>query len=129
MIAIVIAACALAAADMPVKVHGDGVVAAVVQNAPGYNSWPMVETVGGKVVCAYSKGSAHTIDEGKRGVYARTSADGGKTWGEEVCVANDSAVGEVTIGKGRDDGGAMLLWVRRWGKAKGHDLYRTTDAR
>ncbi len=128
MTAVVLAACVLAV-DMPVKVHGDGVSAAVVQNAPDYNSWPMVQTVGGKIVCAYSKGSAHTIDEGKRGVYARTSADGGKTWGEEVCVANDPSVGEVTIGKGFDDGGAMLLWVRRWGKAKGHDLYRTTDGK
>ena len=55
MITVVLAACALAA-DMPVKVYGDGVSAAVVQNAPGYNSWPMVQTVGGKIVCAYSKG-------------------------------------------------------------------------
>ena len=128
MITVVLAACLLAV-DMPVKVHGDGVSAAVVQNAPGYNSWPMVQTVGGKIVCAYSKGSAHTIDEGKRGVYARTSTDGGKTWGEEVCVANDPSVGEVTIGKGFDASGAMLLWVRRWGREKGHDLYRTTDGK
>ncbi|MBQ3340637.1 MAG: family 10 glycosylhydrolase [Kiritimatiellae bacterium] len=128
MTSVVVAACALAV-GMPVKVHGDGVSASVVQDAPGYNSWPMVEAVGGKIVCAYSRGTAHTIDEGKRGVYAKTSVDGGKTWGEEVCVANDPSVGEVTIGKGLDDGGSMLLWVRRWGKAKGHDLYRTTDGK
>jgi len=128
MIAIVIAACALAV-DLPVKTIGNGVSAAVVQDAPGYNSWPMVEAMGGKVVCAYSKGSAHTIDEGARGVYARTSVDGGQTWGDEVCVANDPSVGEVTIGKGLDSDGAMLFWVRRWGKAKGHDLYRTTDGK
>ena len=101
---------------------------AVVQDAPGYNSWPMVQALGGgRVVCAYSRGSAHTIDEGKRGVYARTSADGGRTWGGEVCVADDPAVGEVTVGKGLDGTGAMLLWVRRWGRQKGHDLYRTVD--
>jgi hypothetical protein len=40
---------------------------------------------------------------------------------------NDPAVGEVTIGKGVDGNGAMLLWVRRWGVCKGHDLYRTKD--
>ena len=107
---------------------GDAQVS-TVQAPPEYNSWPMVQTLGDKVVCAYSRGSAHTIDEGKRGVYARTSVDGGKTWGDEVCVVNDPSIGEVTIGKGLDNDGAMLLWVRRWGKEKGHDLYRTTDGK
>ena len=128
MITVFIAACALAV-DMPVKVHGAGVSAVVVQEAPGYNSWPMMQVVGGKVVCAYSRGSAHTIGEGNRGVYARTSSDGGRTWGDEVCVVNDPSVGEVTIGKGLDNDGAMLLWVRKWGKRQGHDLYRTTDGK
>ena len=79
-----------------------GAQVSVVQAPPSYNSWPMVQTLGDKVVCAYSRGSAHTIDEGKRGVFARTSMDGG---------------------------GAMRLWVRRWGRKKGHDLYRTTDGK
>ena len=100
-----------------------------VQPAPEYNSWPMIQAFGGKIVCAYSRGSAHSIGEGRRGVYARTSVDGGKTWGDEVCVANDPSVGEVTIGKGLDGDGAMLLWVRRWGNQRGHDLYRTTDGK
>ena len=100
----------------------------MVQAPPEYNSWPMIQALpGGKVVCAYSRGSAHTINEGRRGVYARTSADGGRTWGPEVCVVNDPAVGEVTIGKGMDIGNTMLLWVRRWGRSTGHDLYRTED--
>lgn len=86
-----------------------GATVSVVQDVAGYNSWPMIHAVGGKLVCAYSRGSAHTIGEGKRGVFARTSSDGGKTWGEEVCVANDPSVGEVTIGKGLDSKGAMLL--------------------
>ena len=51
----------------------------IVQDVPGYNSWPMIQTVGGRLVCAYSRGSAHTIGEGARGVYSRTSTDGGKT--------------------------------------------------
>lgn len=99
----------------------------MVQSAPEYNSWPMIQSIEGKVVCAYSRGSAHTIHEGRRGVYARTSSNGGKTWGDEVCIANDPAVGEVTIGKGSDENGAALIWVRRWGTRKGHDLYRTVD--
>ena len=103
------------------------VCVSVVQDVPGYNSWPMVATVGGKIVCAYSRGAGHTIGEGARGVFARVSSDGGATWGDEICVANDPSVGEVTIGKGWDEDGAMLLWVRRWGGKKGHDLYRSTD--
>ena len=34
---------------------------------------------------------------------------------------------EVTIGKGLDSTGAMLLWVRCWGRNKRHELYRTVD--
>ena len=98
-----------------------------VQDVPGYNSWPMVQAVGDRLVCAYSRGSAHTINEGKRGVFARTSSDCGKTWTDEVCVVNDPGLGEVTIGKGVTDDGAMLLWVRNWGKVRRHDLYRTKD--
>lgn len=98
-----------------------------VQDVPGYNSWPMVQTVGDRLVCAYSRGSAHTINEGRRGVFARTSTDCGKTWTEEVCVVNDPGLGEVTIGKGLDGDGAMLLWVRNWGKTRRHDLYRSKD--
>jgi hypothetical protein len=117
---------AVFAADIQMTPVG-GATVSVVQSAPEYNSWPMVQSLGDKVVCAYSRGSAHTIHEGRRGVYARTSLDGGKTWGDEICVVNDPAVGEVTIGKGVDGNGAMLLWVRRWGARKGHDLYRTKD--
>ena len=93
----------------------------------GYNSWPMIQALGGKLVCAYSRGSAHSIGEGCRGVFAKVSCDGGKTWSEETCVVNNPDVGEVTIGKGLDDKGAMLLWVRNWGKTRRHDLYRTAD--
>ena len=102
-------------------------IVSLVQDVPGYNSWPMVASVGGKIVCAYSRGAGHTIGEGARGVFARTSSDGGTTWGDEVCIANDPRVGEVTTGKGCDKEGAMLLWVRRWGREKGHDLYRSTN--
>ena len=105
----------------------DGVEVSVVQDVSGYNSWPMIASAAGKLVCAYSRGSAHTIDEGRRGVFARVSADGGKTWGPETCVVNDPKLGEVTIGKGVDNSGAMLLWVRNWGRSRRHDLYRTED--
>ncbi len=107
-----------------------GVRRSIVQSPPAYNSWPMVQALGGSLVCAYSRGSAHSIDEGARGVFARVSRDGGLSWSSEVCVTNDPSAGEVTIGKGLDESGAMLLWVRRWSPdpaLRGHDLYRTAD--
>jgi len=99
----------------------------VVQDVSGYNSWPMIQALGEKLVCTYSRGTAHTIGEDARAVYARTSTDGGLTWTPETTVANTPGYGEVTVGKGLDSTGAMLLWVRRIGKEWNHDLYRTTD--
>lgn len=106
--------------DAPAESH-------VVQDVSGYNSWPMIQAIGDKLVCVYSRGSAHTIDEGSRDLYARTSTDGGKTWTPETVVANKPDYGEVPVGKGLDASGAMLLWVRCIGKEWLHDLYRTTD--
>lgn len=99
----------------------------VVQNVSGYNSWPMIQAIGEKLVCVYSRGSAHSIGEDARAVYARTSTDNGKTWTTETVVANTPGYGEVAVGKGLDSTGAMFLWVRRIGPEWNHDLYRTTD--
>lgn len=100
----------------------------VVQEAKGYNSWPMLQAIGEKLVCVYSRGKGHTIDDDNRAVYARASTDGGNTWTAETVVANAPGYGEVEVGKGLDADGAMLLWVRRIGKGEWHhDLYRTTD--
>lgn len=99
----------------------------VVQEGGGYNSWPMIQAMADKLVCTYSRGSAHTIGEDARAVFARTSTDGGLTWTPETTVADTPGHGEVTVGKGLDSRGAMLLWVRRIGKEWHHDLYRSTD--
>ncbi len=99
----------------------------VVQGIKGYNSWPFVETIGDVVVCAYSRGLEHRIDERCRGVYARRSLDGGLTWEPEVKVVNTPVYCESAIGKGHDLEGAMLLWVRCIGNDRWHDLYRTAD--
>jgi hypothetical protein len=101
----------------------------VVQDVSGYNSWPMIQAIGEKLVCTYRRGTAHTIGEDARAVYARTSVDRGKTWTAETTVANTPGYGEVTVGKGLDSTGAMLLWVRRIGKSWNHDLYRTITGR
>jgi hypothetical protein len=99
----------------------------VVQDVSGYNSWPVIQAIGEKLVCVYCRGTAHNISEDARAVYARTSTDSGKTWTPETIVADTPGYGEVTIGKGLDSMGAMLLWVRRIGSEWNHDLYRTVD--
>lgn len=100
----------------------------VVQDVSGYNSWPMIQAIGEKLVCVYGRGKGHNIANDDRAVYARTSTDGGKTWTPETVVANAPAYGEVAVGKGLDATGAMLLWVRRIGKGEWHhDLYRSMD--
>jgi hypothetical protein len=99
----------------------------IVQDVSGYNSWPVIQSIEEKLVCVYSRGTAHSIHEGTRAVYARTSTDNGKTWTPETVVTDTPGYGEVTIGKGLDSTGAMLLWVRRIGSEWNHDLYRTTD--
>lgn len=102
--------------------------AGVVEARPGYNSWPMIAVVGDRLVCTYSRGSGHSIGEGARDAFARTSRDGGRTWTPEAALARDPLVGEVMIGKGRDLDGAALFWVRCLGRpASHHDLYRTRD--
>jgi len=101
----------------------------VVENPKGYNSWPMIGETGGTLVCTYSKGLKHSIGDGERGAYARTSSDGGRTWGEEACLANAPDLGEVPIGKGKDATGAALFWNRCCGSKPHHDLYRTTDGK
>jgi len=99
----------------------------VVQDVSGYNSWPMIQAIGDKLVCVYSRGKVHSIGDDERAVYARTSTDGGATWTAETVVANTPGYGEVEVGKGLDADGAMLLWVRRIGQDWNHDLYRSTD--
>ena len=88
-----------------------------------------IQAIGEKLVCTYRRGTAHTIGEDARAVYARTSVDRGKTWTAETTVANTLGYGEVTVGKGLDSTGAMRLWVRRIGKSWNHDLYRTITGR
>ncbi|MGV3664352.1 MAG: sialidase family protein [Prosthecobacter sp.] len=106
--------------DVPAKAH-------VVQEGGGYNSWPMLQAIGDKLVCVYTRGKGHNISEGGRDAYARTSSDGGKTWTPETVVTSSPDYGEVPVGKGLDANGAMLLWLRRVGKEWHQDLYRTTD--
>ena len=99
----------------------------VVSEVPGYNAWPMIQAVGDKLICTYSRGSGHSIGEGRRDAFARVSEDGGITWGDENVVSADPDEGEVMTGKGLDSRGIALFWVRCIGRKRHHDLYRTAD--
>ena len=104
----------------------------IVQDVPGYNSWPMIQNINSRLVCAYSKGKEHRIEEPCRGVFARYSDDGGVSWSSEKLICDTETHGEVTIGKGRDASGAALFWVRcckAWDFPfiLHHELYRTVD--
>lgn len=108
--------------------------ATVVEDRLGYNSWPMIQAMGSKLVCTYSRDNArpkdgHSIHPGTRDSYAKVSADGGRTWSAEVTVADDPKVGEVNEGIGLDSTGAVLAWVRCWGgpDRRRHELYRSAD--
>ena len=104
-----------------------GTVLSVVQDVDGYNSWPMIQVVEGRLVCAYGRGKGHYV-EGSRGAYARTSSDGGRTWSPEVCIMNDPVICEGAEGAGRDSSGAALFWMNCRGRGHiRHELYRTED--
>ena len=99
----------------------------VVQDVDGYNSWPMIQVVDGRLVCAYGRGKGHFV-EGSRGAYVRTSSDGGRTWSPEVCIANDPVICEGVEGAGLDSSGAALFWMNCRGMGHiWHELYRTED--
>ena len=93
----------------------------------GYNSWPFLRAIGRRLVCVYSRGSEHSIEEPSRGVYAKISDDAGKTWSPEVTVCNSPSGGEIAESTGLDRDGAMLLFVRFTGESSTHHLYRTCD--
>lgn len=103
----------------------------VVAREPGrYESWPFVETIGGRIVIVYSDGERHNAGERGRGVLSKTSDDGGRTWSAPVPVVQSPEIGATAVGKGRDSGGRMLLWVRTYGgDSPGFDLYRTADGK
>ena len=100
----------------------------VVEERPGYNSWPMIQNIGSRVICAYSRGMKHTIHDGERDTFAKYSDDNGVTWSRPFPIAARPTDGEVVIGKGLDSKGAALFWIRCFNKrGRCHELYRTLD--
>lgn len=99
----------------------------ITPEGSGYNSWPFIRTLRNRLVCVYSRGVVHSVDERVRGTFARVSEDGGKTWLPETTVINTPNSGETSEGSGLDAKGNMLLFVRIASPKLKHDLYRSED--
>lgn len=99
----------------------------IVEGAPGYNCWPMIQAVGRRLVCVYTIGKEHNPWEKGRAAFTRFSDDGGATWSERKLLFEDEYCGTSSIGKGLDGNGAALFWIRRLGIEPRMALYRTAD--
>lgn len=107
-----------------------GVPVYTVEDDSAYNCWPMVQSIGKRLVCVYTMGNAHNPGEKGRGTFARTSDDGGRTWSERTVIAVSKDLAQSPVAKGRDKDGAALFWVRRFGKGLPMmALYRTRDGK
>lgn len=101
----------------------------IVENSPGYNAWPIIQTLGNRTVCSYSRGKGHFVTEVERDAYLRISRDGGETWGPEVCWYANPKECVGACARGLDETGALLFWVRPWGPEtpRRFELYRSAD--
>lgn len=98
-----------------------------VDSDPGYNCWPMIQSVGNRLVCIYTIGKHHDPWEKGRAAYARYSDDGAKSWSEKVLIDINDSYGTSSIGKGTDAEGNALFWIRRLDTDCRMALYRTSD--
>ena len=106
-----------------------GTVVYAVEDAPGYNCWPMIQNIGDRLVCVYTVGKYHDPSEKGRGAYARYSDDGARSWSERVLVDEKPDYGTSSIGKGTDSEGNALFWIRRMNADPRMALYRTGDGK
>ncbi|MDD3154264.1 MAG: sialidase family protein [Victivallaceae bacterium] len=105
---------------------------AIVSGAKGYNAWPMAVAIRDRVLCVYSVGDRHDPGDPAQNVYCRASFDQGKTWAEEVLVTARREYGETVTGKGINENGDALFWVRSFIQntpERHHELFRTSDGR
>ncbi len=99
----------------------------VVEDAPGYNCWPMIQPVGNRLVCIYTIGKEHNPGERNRSAWARYSDDGARSWSEKIPIDGSPDYGTSSIGKGTDKEGNALFWIRRLNADRRMALYRTAD--
>jgi len=97
----------------------------VVDDNPGYNCWPMIQPIGERVICIYTTGKEHNPGEKGRSAYARYSDDRCRSWSEKILIDSNENYGTSSIGKGLDNDGKALFWIRRMGANPRMALYRT----
>lgn len=100
-----------------------------VDSDPGYNCWPMIQSVGNRLVCVYTIGRKHAPGEKGRAAYVRYSDDCAATWSEKTLIDRNMKYGTSSIGKGLDNNGKALFWIRRMGADPRMALYRTGDGK
>ena len=100
-----------------------------VDGTPGYNCWPMIQSVGDRIVCIYTIGKAHNPWEKGRAAYAKYSDDGARSWSEKILIDYNADYGTSSIGKGTDSQGNALFWIRRLDTDFRMALYRTSDGK
>lgn len=98
-----------------------------VDGSPGYNCWPMIQSVGNRLICIYTIGKEHNPGEKGRAAFSKYSDDGGRSWSDKVLIDKNENYGTSSIGKGVDNEGNALFWIRRMGANPRMALYRTSN--
>ena len=94
----------------------------VVQDCPGYNGWPFIRVLDGRLLVVYNRANGHEFTDGKVDLFARQSADRARTWTDETAI---EACGRLSS---EPKGTPAFCWNRFWkGNVRRHDLYRTFD--
>ena len=94
-----------------------------------YKSWPFVGVAGGKLICLYSVGASHT--DTKSSINYKTS-ENGVIWSSDCEIISTSTQRDNVTGKGYDENGDFIFWVRRGGPGESgttFELYRTSDGK
>lgn len=98
-----------------------------VAEPTAYKSWPFVGVVGNKLICLYSVGTSHT--DSHSSIFVKYS-DNGVIWSADRGIISTDSQRDNVTGKGYDDNGDLIFWVRRGAPgASGttFELWKATD--
>lgn len=92
-----------------------------------YKSWPFIGTVANRLVCLFAAGTSHT--DLYSNIYYKTS-ENGVIWSSEKKIISSDDVRDNITGKGYDNDGNLLFWIRRGfpgASTTKFELYKTID--
>lgn len=98
-----------------------------VAEPTAYKSWPFVGVAGGKLLCLYSVGTSHT--DAHSSIYVKYS-DNGAIWSADRGIISTDSQRENVTGKGYDEDGELIFWVRRGAPGDSDttfELWKATD--